>query len=128
MITDHGQYSDTLVKTAVLVLSLLTLLLIGLTHILLLTERIVLSLKCLKISMLDEDLYSCLGHYSLHQHIPITAAKTGQLYDVYWQHVLLLLAELPCDQLHLQIHCTLYEGCEQALPMLSDKRVPACLT
>ena len=77
--------------------------------------------------MLGEGLYSCLGHYSLHQHIPIAAANTGQLYDVYWQHILLLLAELPRDQLHLQIQCTLYKGCEQPLNMLSDKRVPACL-
>ena len=67
--------------------------------------------------MLGEDLYFWLVHYSLHQVIPITAAI---FYDVYWQHLVLLLAVLPHDQLHLQIHCTLYEGCGQALKMLSN--------
>ena len=70
--------------------------------------------------MLGEDLYFWLVHYSLHQVIPITAVTTGHLYDVYWQHVLLVLAVLPHDQLHLWFHCSLYEGCEKALNMLSD--------
>ena len=69
--------------------------------------------------MLGEDLYFWLVHYSLHQVIPITAVTTSILYDVYWQHLVLLLAVLPHDQLHLQIHCSLYEGCEKALHMLS---------
>ena len=70
--------------------------------------------------MLGEDLYFWLVHYSLHQVIPITKATTGYLYVVYWQHVLLVLVVLPHDQLHLQIHCSLYEGCEKVLNMLSN--------
>ena len=35
-------------------------------------------------------------------------------------HLVLQLAELPHDQLHLQVHFILYDGCEQSLSMLID--------
>ena len=67
--------------------------------------------------MLGEDLYFWLVLYSLHQVITITTVTPSHCYNVYWQHLVLIL---PHAHLHLQIHCSLYEGCEKALNMLSN--------
>ena len=52
------------------------------------------------------------------QHTVGSTAANSQLHD--WQHVLLLLAVLLHDQLHLQVRGIPYEGCEQALSTLSN--------